>query len=67
MPLNDTTASVINAEAFAMMKPTSFLINSARGALIDEHALLMAVRNDQIAGAALDVLAQEPLPPITHS
>ena len=65
MPLDDTTASVINAETFAMMKPTSFLINTARGALIDEHALLMAVRNDQIAGAALDVLAEEP-PPADH-
>jgi D-3-phosphoglycerate dehydrogenase len=45
------------------MKPTAYLINAARGPLIDETALLHAVRNGQIAGAALDVLATEPAGP----
>jgi phosphoglycerate dehydrogenase-like enzyme len=44
------------------MKPTSFLINTARGPIIDEEALIETVRNRKIAGAALDVFDQEPLP-----
>jgi D-3-phosphoglycerate dehydrogenase len=62
-PLNDTNARFVDAAALAQMKPTAFLINTARGGLIDEAALLSAVQSGQIAGAALDVLAVEPPPP----
>ncbi|MCA1553844.1 MAG: C-terminal binding protein, partial [Chloroflexi bacterium] len=60
MPLLDSTRNLIDAHALALMKPTAFLINAARGGLIDESALLTAVRAGQIAGAALDVLVTEP-------
>lgn len=51
---------IINAEFLSQMKPTAYLINTARGGLVDEDALIEALQNKQIAGAALDVLAQEP-------
>ena len=62
-PLTDSTYHMINAEALLQMKPTAYLINTARGPLIDEDALLAAVRSGQIGGAALDVLTTEPPPP----
>jgi D-3-phosphoglycerate dehydrogenase len=62
-PLTEDNRSIINAQALARMKPTAYLINTARGPLIDEEALLHAVRTDQIAGAALDVLSVEPPAP----
>ncbi len=60
-PLTKETHRLINAETLALMKPTAYLVNAARGGLIDEEALLAAVREGQIAGAALDVLAEEPV------
>ena len=60
-PLTDETSRLINAETLGLMKPTAYLVNAARGGLIDEDALLAAVQGGQIAGAALDVLAVEPV------
>jgi D-3-phosphoglycerate dehydrogenase len=62
-PLTPETRHMIDAQALALMKPTAFLINAARGPLIDADALLAAVREKKIAGAALDVFETEPLPP----
>jgi D-3-phosphoglycerate dehydrogenase len=59
-PLTPATRGMIDARALHQMKPTAFLINTARGAIIDEDALLMALQEHWIAGAALDVLTQEP-------
>ena len=56
------TKHLFNAARFAQMKPTAYLINTARGALVDETALIAALETRQIAGAALDVFSQEPLP-----
>lgn len=59
-PLTETTQNLINAETLALMKPTAYLINTGRGPLVDEAALLDALENGTIAGAALDVLVKEP-------
>ncbi len=59
--LNDTTRHIIGAAELAAMKPTAFLINSSRGALVDEAALVSALREGDIAGAGLDVFSAEPL------
>ena len=59
-PLTDTTKNLINAETLVLMKPTAYLINTGRGPLVDEAALLDALENGKIAGAALDVLVKEP-------
>jgi glycerate dehydrogenase len=64
-PLTDQTRTMINTRTLALMKPTAFLINTARGALIDEAALATALRNNQIAGAGIDVLSTEP-PPVDN-
>ncbi len=60
--LTDETRHLINAARLKLMKPTVVLINTARGELVDEAALVEAVRAGRIAGAAIDVFAQEPLP-----
>lgn len=62
-PLTDKTRNSIGAKVFAAMKPSAFLVNLARGGVVDEMALVEALRGGQIAGAALDVFVQEPLPP----
>lgn len=58
-PLTTTTASVINDRTLALMKPSAYLINTARGGLIDEEALADAVRSGRLAGAAVDVLREQ--------
>lgn len=60
-PLSPATEGMINQEAFEKMKTSAILVNVARGALVDEAALAFALENGQIAGAALDVLCQEPM------
>ncbi|MBB3169287.1 2-hydroxyacid dehydrogenase [Simiduia aestuariiviva] len=64
-PLTETNHQLINARRLARMKPSAFLINCARGGLIDELALAEALRQGRLAGAGLDVLSQEP-PPADH-
>lgn len=60
-PLTEETRHWINKDSFAMMKKTALLINTSRGAVIDEAALVEALKNGEIAGAALDVTEEEPL------
>ena len=62
-PLTPETENMIDASALAAMKPTAWLINVARGRLIDERALLDALREGRIGGAVLDTFREEPLPP----
>src|SRR5262249_47224113 len=60
-PLNETTKKLIGENQLAKMKPEAFLINTARGGIVDEHALYRALKERRIAGAGIDVFAEEPL------
>ena len=60
LPLTNETRTIVNSAFLNKMKRGSYLVNTARGELIDEGALLAALRTGQVAGAALDVLSQEP-------
>jgi len=59
-PLTKETGNLINAEAIAKMKKTALVINTARGGIVDEHALAEALNEEKIAGAGVDVLTEEP-------
>ena len=60
--LNETSFHMINDKAFAQMKPSAYLINTSRGKVVDEPALIRALQEKRIAGAGLDVFEVEPLP-----
>ncbi|MFY0751872.1 D-2-hydroxyacid dehydrogenase family protein [Pseudomonas sp. NFX5] len=60
--LSDRSRGLVDAEALSWMKPTARLVNTARGPIVDEQALAQALTTGRLAGAALDVYAEEPLP-----
>lgn len=60
VPLLDSTRHLLGAKQFSAMKPTSIIVNTARGPVVDNQALVTALRDGQIAGAGLDVFEQEP-------
>jgi phosphoglycerate dehydrogenase-like enzyme len=62
-PLTAATRGAISREVISRMKPTAWIVNIARGAIVDEVAMVEALRDKRIAGAGLDVFATEPLPP----
>lgn len=63
VPLNESTRALVNERLLSLMKPTALLVNTCRGPVVDEAALTVALQERRIAGAALDVLEQEPPEP----
>ena len=62
-PLNEQTRHIVDAERLALMKPSAYLINTSRGPVVDERALVRVLQEGGIAGAGLDVFEQEPIDP----
>ena len=62
-PLNDETRHIVNADTLSLMKPTACVVNTSRGGMVDAEALAAALKNNQIAGAAIDVFEVEPPSP----
>jgi len=60
VPLNDTSVGLLSAEHFAKVKPGAVLVNTSRGAVLDERALLNALQSGRLGAAGLDVLSDEP-------
>ena len=63
LPLNNNTKNLVNDDLLSLMKPTSFFVNTSRGGVVEEKSLFKILQEKKIAGAALDVFWQEPLPP----
>ncbi|RIK35599.1 MAG: D-2-hydroxyacid dehydrogenase [Chloroflexi bacterium] len=63
LPLTQRTGNIFNADRLALLKPSAYIYNIGRGELIDQEALIAALRNGRLAGAGLDVTTPEPLPP----
>ena len=61
LPLTSKTRNLVNAEVFSSMKPSAYLVDVSRGGVVDQSALIDALKDHKIAGAALDVFAKEPL------
>ena len=62
IPMSPETRNIVGEQVFAAMKPSAYLVNVARGGVVDETALIAALESGKIAGAGLDVFSQEPLP-----
>jgi lactate dehydrogenase-like 2-hydroxyacid dehydrogenase len=63
IPINEKTKGIIGRKELASMKPSAILINTARGALVDDEALIDALKSNRLRGAAMDVFEPEPVPP----
>jgi phosphoglycerate dehydrogenase-like enzyme len=63
VPYSPATDRLVSREVIAAMKPSAFLINLARGGVLDETALIEALQGGRVAGAAIDVFSKQPLPP----
>ena len=66
LPLNEKTKHIINSKSLSLTKKGVRIINCSRGGIIDEDALILSINNNHVAGAALDVFEQEPLPQDSH-
>lgn len=62
LKLSDRTHGLVGADELALMRPTAYLVNTSRGPIVDEQALVAALEEGRLAGAGLDVYDQEPLP-----